>query len=281
MTNEELTARINAGIDVADNMLALYNQMRGIIYKTARRYVGVAELEDLTQEGYIALCAAVEGFNPAAGVKFSSYAGVCIKRHLQRYIYGNGAISIPEHMRILMGQYRQLCNAFQCGYAREPSDGETAHYLRLTGKQAALLRKAAGMNRIASLDSPIEGEEELTLCDTVAGGDCTEKEAVERVYREDVKKALWEEVGRLPGDQPEIIRRQYQDNIKPWQIAEMLGVSQDRVWNESRKGIRTLRRKRCLHAFAEEYITTHAFRHGTEWDSATERTAIGLLEQNA
>lgn len=280
MTNEELTALINAGIDAADNMLALYNQMRGLIYKTAKRYAGVAELEDLTQEGYLALCAAVEGYNPAEGVKFSSYAGICIKRHLQRYIYGNGTVSIPEYMRILMEQYRQLCNAFQSRYAREPSDGETAHYLHLNGKQVALLRKAADMNRIASLDSPIEGEDELTLCDTVAGSDYTEKEVIERLYQEEVKKALWEEVDRLPDDQPEIIRRQYQNNIKPQQIAEMLGVSQVKVWNESRKGIRNLRRSRRLYAFAEEYITTHAFRHGTEWNSVTERTAIELLERN-
>lgn len=50
MTNEELVARIKTGIDVADNMLALWEQTRGYIHRMARMFQGSAEIEDLEQD---------------------------------------------------------------------------------------------------------------------------------------------------------------------------------------------------------------------------------------
>lgn len=68
MENEELVARIKAGIDTADNMLALWEQNRGMIGKLARRYSAYADIEDLQQEGYLALYDAIDGFKPDKGL---------------------------------------------------------------------------------------------------------------------------------------------------------------------------------------------------------------------
>ncbi len=48
MTNEQLVIRIKAGVDVAENMLRLWRQCRRFIFKTANRYRGCAEEDDLT-----------------------------------------------------------------------------------------------------------------------------------------------------------------------------------------------------------------------------------------
>ena len=53
MDNEQLVARIRAGVDTADNMLILYEQNHGFIHKMALKYSGYAEIEDLKQEAYI------------------------------------------------------------------------------------------------------------------------------------------------------------------------------------------------------------------------------------
>lgn len=98
MENEELVARIKAGIDTADNMLALWEQNRGMIGKLARRYSAYADIEDLQQEGYLALYDAIDGFKPDKGVRFLSYATTIIERKMRRYIYDNGSsVRIPEH----------------------------------------------------------------------------------------------------------------------------------------------------------------------------------------
>ena len=85
MTNEELAIRIKAGIDTADNMLQLWQQTRRFIRRIASRYVGAAELEDLEQEGYLALYDAVDGYRPDLGCKFLTYAEYWIKQRLLQY----------------------------------------------------------------------------------------------------------------------------------------------------------------------------------------------------
>lgn len=47
VTNEELVSRIQAGIDVAENMVDLWQQNRGFIGQMARKYSQLAEEDDL------------------------------------------------------------------------------------------------------------------------------------------------------------------------------------------------------------------------------------------
>lgn len=64
MTNEQLVLRIRAGENTAANMLQLWQQNQGLIGKIAGRYRHYADEEDLKQEGYFGLCAAVEHWEP-------------------------------------------------------------------------------------------------------------------------------------------------------------------------------------------------------------------------
>ena len=56
MSNEQLVVLIQDGIDEAENMSLLWQQNEGFIGKLALIYAGQAEMEDLKQEGYLALC---------------------------------------------------------------------------------------------------------------------------------------------------------------------------------------------------------------------------------
>ena len=56
MTNEQLVARIQVGEDTAVNMLQLWEQNQRFIGMIAVKYSGYAEMDDLKQEGYLALC---------------------------------------------------------------------------------------------------------------------------------------------------------------------------------------------------------------------------------
>ena len=62
MTNEQLVIRIKAGEDVAGNMEQLYSQVRRFIHTVAWKYRDSGELEDLEQEGYLALYPAIDGY---------------------------------------------------------------------------------------------------------------------------------------------------------------------------------------------------------------------------
>ena len=83
MNNEQLVARIQAGDNEAENMLQLWRQNKAFIAMLARRYSAGAEMEDLEQEGYIALCEAVQHYEPERGMSFIGYAAFWIKRRMR------------------------------------------------------------------------------------------------------------------------------------------------------------------------------------------------------
>lgn len=279
MTNEELVSRVRAGIDKADNMLALYNQNRGMIYTIAKKYSGYAELEDLAQEGYIGFCNAVESYDQTGGVPFVSYAWTCIKRQIQRYIYAEKGF--PEYIQRLMSQYKIFENDFyiQCG--RKPNTGEICHYMGLSPKQARRLIKSLYMERTASLDSPI-GEDELTLGDSLAGDDDVEGSVLDKVQQGQLRAVLWEAVDSLPGEQPGVIRKRYQDNKTLKQTMEELKIpTMHRARSAESQALRRLRKNSRLCSFVEirgagmQGTGAEAFRR--TWTSATERVALDLV----
>lgn len=285
MENEQIVIQINAGIDTAENMLLLYNRMKGLIYAMAKHYSGLAELEDLFQEGCLALYEAVGHYDPAAKVKFSGYAGTAIKRRMLRYIRGNHDVGIPEYMQALISQYMQLCTSFQMNYGRKPSERETRRYLGLSREQAVQVEKAAGIGKIERLDSPIgSGDGEMTLDETLAGEKDLEGDILEDMYQEQLKEALWGAVDSLPGEQPEILKKRYREDMTLKEAGKRLGMKVGKVRSEEYKALRGLRighRQELIH-FLPEYLEAKAYAgngvavFNRTWTSSTERVALML-----
>lgn len=121
MTNEQLVALIRAGDDEANNMLQLWQQNKGFIYKLAKRYSGYAELEDLTQEGYLGLCEAVHQYDLDMGVPFINYAAFWIKQAMRRYIDNcSSVVRIPVHAKEDIREYQKVLKEYWKYYGHEP-----------------------------------------------------------------------------------------------------------------------------------------------------------------
>lgn len=91
MTNEQLAARIRSGENVGNNMAALYDQVKDFIHAMAYKYHGQGELEDLEQEGFLALYDAIDHYEADQGVKFLTYASHWIRQRMQKYIQNTGS----------------------------------------------------------------------------------------------------------------------------------------------------------------------------------------------
>lgn len=286
MSNEELAARIKAGVDVAENMLLLWEQTKDFIRCMARRYQGYAELEDLEQEGYLALYDAVDGYRREAGCKFLSYASFWIRQGMRRYIENCcQAVRIPSHEQQKIYRYRKLENAFRVCHGRGPTRREAAWNLGLEEGQVTDLEAALAMSRVGSLDGMLqEGEDGDTLGDMVPGSADVEVEATERVDQGLLRETVWDMVDRLPGRQPEVIRMRYQGGMTLKEIGEVYGASIDAVRQSEKAGLRALRWSDGgrLRAFLPEAEEAQAYRHcgarefGTTWTSSTERVAMRL-----
>lgn len=291
LSNEQLVMRIRAGEDVAENMGALYLQVKNFIHGIALKYRGRAEIEDLEQEGYLALYDAVDGYDPASGFLFLTYARHWIRQRMVRYIQNNSSVRLPAYEWERVSRYRKLENTFLAQLGRKPSEEETRYYLGLNHKQSFELQTALKMRQIGSLDSPVEGtegDEAGTLGDMVAGSEDVEGAALDKIEAGQLRAVLWQEVDSLPGRQPEVLRARYQGGRTLKETGAVLGVSVEAARQIERKALRELRRpgrSRKLLPFLPEAVQAQAYRHNGAaefnhtWTSSTERAALLEMER--
>ena len=285
MDNEQWVARIRAREDVSDNMLKLWQQNQGFIGKMAARYSSYAEIEDLKQEGYIALCEAVRHYDLASGVPFINYAAFWMKQQMNRYIDNCGSVvRIPVGVRGEIRRYKKICNEYRKYYGAEPSERELCALLRMSPEELHKIQENARKGQIQSLSAPIGADnEEMTLEDTVASGEDLEEECTGRLDRENMKRELWIAVDSLPADQAQTIRCRYMDGMTLKETGERQGISIERVRQNDRKAIRTLRLNkysRKYRGYYEEYLSAAPVRHvgvssfQRTWTSEVEREVM-------
>lgn len=289
MNNEQLVARIQGGDNEAENMLELWKHNKGFIAMIARRYSAGAEMEDLEQEGYIALCEAVQHYDPGRGMSFISYAAFWIKRRMRICADNSRTVRLSFNAGDEVRQYQKIMREYRQEYGCDPSDWELCGFLYVSREKLDQIRKAARMGRIRSLSEPIPGmDEDISLGDTVASGEDMEEDAIREIDKERMKRELWLAVDQLPGKQPEVIRAIYQDGLTRKKAGERAGVSMHKARDIEYKAMRILRQPhRCkkFRAYFEEYLSAAPIHHvgvssfQTTWTSEVEREALRWAEE--
>lgn len=288
MTNEQLVIRIRAGEDVSGNMLQLWQQVKAFIHILAKRYQGMADLEDLEQEGYLALYPAVDGYDPDKGVLFLTYAEYHISQQLRRYALMNkGGVRLSHRAYGLVKKYKRFCNDFLLEHGREPSESDAARHMGISVDQIREIRQNMIFDNVGSLDADLPDSEDLTIGDTVSSSEDLEGDAADQLDQERLRAMIWPMVDRLPGRQPAVIRMKYQQDMTLKEIGKAYGVTIEAIRQSERKGMQTLRRSRGarqLKAFLPETAEAQAYKgNGVErfnqtWTSSTERVALRLAD---
>lgn len=289
MTNEQLVARVRAGEDEAENMLALWQQNKNFIYKTAMKYQTYAEVEDLLQEGYLGLCEAVQHYDSEQGVPFITYAAFWIKQVIRRYIDNCcSTVRIPVGAKEKVLQYKKIADEYRKWYGKEPTDREMMAFLGVGKEKLGTIKRNALAVKIRSLDECIGGEdEEFSLGDTVASEQNVEDDVIRELDTNAMTEALWKVVGELPGNMAVVLRHRYQDNMTMNEVGECLGVTKSQVKTIESSAIRKLRipsrKNKTFKCYYEQYLSAASIRHvgvgrfNRTWTSSTELEALRKL----
>ena len=289
MDNEQLVARIQSGDNEAENMLQLWKQNKGFIATIARKYSAGAEMEDLEQEGYIALCEAVQHYDPERGMSFIGYAAFWIKRRMRICADNSRTVRLSFNAGDEVRQYQKVMREYRQEYGCDPSDRELCAFLYVSREKLDQIRKAAQMGNIRSLDEPVQGMDgDISIGDTVASSEDMEEDTIREIDKERMKRELWLAVDQLPGKQPEVIRAIYQDGLTRKKAGERAGVSMHKARDIEYKAMRILRQPhRCkkFRAYFEEYLSAAPIHHvGVRryletWESEVEREALRWAEK--
>ena len=226
---EELIALSQRGDKEASETLV--NENAGLIWSVARRFRGRGtEMEDLYQLGCLGFLKAVEGFDPAFGTQFSTYAVPKISGEIRRFLRDDGAIKVSRGIKEQAASIKIARNQLTGLFGREPTLQEIANQTGLSPEEIAMAETATAATESIHRET---GEEGFSLEHIL-----TDTESEERMVE---KIALNQAISRLPERESMVIKLRYFHALTQQRVAKVLDVSQVQVSRIEKKALAHLR----------------------------------------
>ncbi len=230
--NTALIERAREGDKQAENLLVEKNM--GLVYSIVRRFSKHGcDSEDLAQIGAIGLIKAVKKFNPEFNVQFSTYAVPMITGEIKRFLRDDGSVKISRSLKENALKGWRCEELLRRRLNRQPTVKEIAEECGIDAESLIEAFEAAAPPESIYESVYSSGDKEISLIDTLAGGDI-EEEIVNKVLIDEILK-------RMKPREREIILLRYFRGKTQSEIARVMGVSQVQISRIEKKAIERIR----------------------------------------
>ena len=180
-------------------------------------------LDDLRQVALVGLLKAVERFDPARGVQFTSFATPTVLGELKRHFRDRGwAVRVPRRVQELHLRLRGLVSTLSQELGRPPTTSEIAERAGVLPDDILEASEAGTLYRLSSLDVQRHDSEGEPTVATIGSPD-PELQTV------DERMAVEELLGLLPDREQHIVYLRYFEGLTQAEIAQRIGISQMHV----------------------------------------------------
>lgn len=202
------------------------NQVSQVI-SIAKTFRESDDIEDLIQEGMVAVLIAFNKYNPDHDAKFSTYVRPAINGHLIRYLQKNKTLRLPDRTPKILKQINKAKDLL----SRLGQQSTTTNIAELTGlDEQQIIDILNGIQLVELNKLNDEGEELLNTIE-----DKTAIEAFNSVESSTL------DLSSLTDIQQKIIMRDFYEGYSDEEIAEQLNITISTVKQEKLKALETLR----------------------------------------
>ena len=230
----ELLAKVREGDMEAREKLTLGNLR--LVLSVIRRFPQKNDTaDDLFQVGCIGLMKAIDNFNPAFDVKFSTYAVPMIIGEIRRFQRDNNTVRVSRSIRDLAYRALQVKEDIMRREQREPTTAEIASIL---GEDRRAVEEAveAIVEPVSLYDSVYgDGDDAMYVIDQLSDEKQSDEILIESI-------ALKEAIKKLGDREKSIIARRYYNGKTQMEIADEIGISQAQVSRIEKGAIDKLRK---------------------------------------
>jgi RNA polymerase sigma-B factor len=197
----------------------------GLAEYLARRFDNRGEpVDDLVQVACVGLVKAVDRFDPARGLEFSTFATPTIVGELKRHFRDKGwAVRVPRRVQELHLRLSQVIAGLGQDLGRSPTIAEIAREATASEEEVLEAMEAGHAYRTTSLDAPARGDDPgPSLGDQLGDDD-------ERLSYTDDWLSLSPLLAELPERERAILHLRFFQGRTQSEIAERMGISQMHV----------------------------------------------------
>ena len=231
---EALFAKIREG-DTAARETYIEGNLR-LVLSVIKRFSGSAEnVDDLFQIGCIGLIKAIDNFDPAQNVRFSTYGVPMIIGEIRRFLRDNNALRVSRSLRDTAYKAMQARERLEKQLGREPTVNEIA-------QQAGLSRRevTAALESVVeplSLEEPLytDGGDAMYVIDQVRDPDGEDSWISGLQFRETVAS--------LTPREKRIMELRYLKGETQMEVAREIGISQAQVSRLEKAALEQFRSK--------------------------------------
>ncbi|CUR55899.1 RNA polymerase sigma-37 factor (sigma(B)) [metagenome] len=204
----------------------------------ARRFRNRGEPhEDLVQVGTIGLIKAVDRFDPARGVEFSTYATPTVIGEIKRYFRDRGwSIRVPRRLQELRMQINACTGDLTQSLGRSPTAAELAERVGCSVEEILEALEANNAYSTFSLDAGSEDDEgPAPMLDTLGIDD-------DAILNVELRESIKPLIEALSPREKQILLLRFFRHLSQTEIAGELGISQmhvSRLLNRSLEAMRS------------------------------------------